>query len=113
MFNFKQTKMMIANNINQIVPEKIRAFVKAVSTVPAPNFDPFICADSVDIQVFESCYSVVFSGLQKPVIWALIYPWIPKGFRCSGVTWTDTILTVDMQNAQINTHGTFLPEKSS
>lgn len=102
MFNFKQTKMMIANNINPIVPERIRAFVKAVSTVPAPNFDPFICAESVDIQAFESSYSVVFTGLKKTVNMSLVYPWIPMGFRCSGVAWMDSILTVNMQNAQNN-----------
>ena len=90
---------MMLNNINPIVPERIRAFVKTVSSVPAPNFDPFICAERVEIQTFESSYSVVFTGLKKPVNMALVYPWIPTGFKCSGLAWADaTMLTVNIQN---------------
>lgn len=94
--------MNMTNNINPVVPERIKAFVKRVSTIPAPNFDPFVSADSVDIQAFENSYSVVFSGLQKPVNLSLVYPWIPKGYRCSGVAWLDSIFTVNIQNSLIN-----------
>jgi hypothetical protein len=94
--------MNMTNNINPVVPTKIKAFVKAVSTVPAPNFDPFIYAENVDIQPFENCYSIVFFGLKKTVNMSLVYPWIPTGFRCSGMALMGNILTLDIQNAVIN-----------
>lgn len=89
-------------NKNPVVPTKIEAFVKQVSTVPAPNFSPFICADSVDIQAYENVYLLVFSGLQKEVNMSLVYPWIPIGFRCSGIALMGDVLTLDIQNAVIN-----------
>ena len=91
--------MNMTNNINPIVPERIKAFVKAVSTVPAPKFSPLICANSIDIQGHENSYSIVFSGLQKEVNLGLIYPWIPKGYRCGGVALFGDLLTVNIQNS--------------
>jgi hypothetical protein len=94
--------MNMTNNIYPIVPTKIKAFVKAVSSVPAPNFSPLVCADSVDIQSHENSYSVVFSGVKTKVNLSMIYPWIPKGFQCSGFAIADDLFTVNIKNALIN-----------
>ena len=93
----------MTNNSNPVVvPTKIEAFVKQVSTIPAPNFNPFVCADSVAIQAYENIFLVVFSGVKKAVNFDLIYPWIPQGYRCSGLAFMGNNLTLDIQKFNLN-----------
>lgn len=89
---------MNVTNINHPIPPKIEVFAKTVSSIPAPGFEPLVCAKSYEIQTYKNSYSVLFSGLKKEVNLALLYPWIPKGYRCAGVALADDVLTVNIQN---------------
>jgi hypothetical protein len=88
----------MTNMILSAKPSKIEVFAKRVSTVPANGFEPLVSAVDYEIQTHENSYSVLFYGLTKNVNLALLYTWIPKGYRCAGVAIADDLLTVNIQS---------------
>jgi hypothetical protein len=74
---------------------KIKAFVQAVTKIPAKGFNPIIPSKSVNIEVENDNWQIAFLLEQHAKVKVkLIYAWIPPAYKCDRIGFSDGIMTL-------------------
>lgn len=81
----------------KVLPIKISAFVRAVTTSPVVGFPPILPCDDVEVEEYPNDnWSLTFYSELLITNIRMVLAWIPKGYRCSGIGHFDGVVSVGL-----------------
>jgi hypothetical protein len=85
------------------VPQKLQAFVGALTNVPAKGFTPIVQTNQIEASSDGDEWEFSFKLKPKTKIhFSMVYPWVPKHYRCSEVAIIDGFFKVSLCPKYVN-----------